>query len=63
MRAAVFQFVGEEKWGDFQIDIRRLPNRSSLVLETERRERLVIGAAGRDTGAEQVRVGDEICGH
>jgi hypothetical protein len=36
------QSVGKEKWGDFQIDIRCLPNRSPLVLETEGRERFVI---------------------
>ena len=57
------QFVGKEKRGDFLIDIRCFPNRSPLVLETERRERLVIGAAGSDTGPEQVGVGRQICGH
>jgi hypothetical protein len=41
-----FQFVGEKKWGHFQIDIRRLPNRAPLVLETEGRERFVNGATG-----------------
>jgi hypothetical protein len=55
--------VGEEKGGDFQIDILRLPNRAHLILKTERRKSLVIGAAGRRAGLEQIGVGHQVSGH
>src|ERR1700722_2187243 len=56
-------FVGVEKRGNFQIDIRRLPHRSPFALETERRKRLVIGAAGRHTRPKQIGMSDQIRGH
>ena len=46
-----------------QVDVRRLPHRAALVLEAERRERLVVRAARRDAGAEQVGVRDQVRGH
>ena len=45
--------VGEMN-GDIGVDVRRLPERALLRLESERRERAVVRAAARDAGAEQI---------
>ena len=57
------QFVGVEERGDFQVHVGGFPNAATLVLETEGRERFVVGAASGDTGAEEIGMSDEIHGH
>ena len=57
------QLVCGEKRRDLLIHIRRLPYRARLILETERRERLVIRAAGGRSGPEQVGMRHQIYGH
>src|SRR5580700_610838 len=57
------QFVSGEKWGNLHINIRRLPNGSTLVLKAERRERLVVRTAGCCAGAKQVAMSHQIYGH
>ena len=45
------------------VDLRHFPERALLVLEAERRQRAVVGAAARETGAEDVGVREQVRGH
>src|SRR5437773_4375499 len=45
------------------VKIRHLPEGAALVLEPERRERSIVGAALGEAGAEEARVRQQIRGH
>ena len=55
--------VGEEERRNLTVHIRGLPYRSPFALEAKRRERLVVGAAGRGARPEQIGVGQKVRGH
>ena len=56
-------FVRLQRGMPVWVDVRCFPYRSPLVLETERSKRLIVGAAGGHTGAEQIRMCHQIRGH
>ena len=48
IRSGSFILSAKKNGDDLEVDVRRLPHRAALVLEAERRQRLVVRAARRD---------------
>src|SRR5205085_5460262 len=59
----MLDIVSEHKGRDIHIHLASLPERTALALEAKRGQGSIVSSATRHTGAEQVRMGQQVSGH